>query len=170
VVNSFQENSEQKVLNYAVFLLSRRDYTTHELTQKLTTKFSRTEKSKLENAHQLINSAIDKVFEYGYLNDFRYCESFIRMSVGKNRGKTRIKNELKFKGVVGELIERAINNADVDWFELAVMCLDRKLGKLTIDDVLTDQKLKAKHFRFLISRGFNSEEVQYAMETLKQQL
>ncbi|GAA6166330.1 regulatory protein RecX [Sessilibacter corallicola] len=163
------ENSENKVFNHAVFLLSRRDYTTHELKQKLVVKFVRSDKSKIENAHVFIEQAITKISEYGYLNDARYCESFIRMSAGKYRGKTRIKNELKFKGVNNQLIENAFNACEIDWFELATVCLERKLGNTSMHEVLSDHKLKSKYFRFLMSRGFNSEEIQNAMDELKHQ-
>ena len=61
----------------------------------------------------------------------------------------RIKQELRQKGLDSLLVEQAIEDLDVDWFEL---CLKVK-GKKFADDAPQDVKEKAKVVRYLQYRG-----------------
>ncbi|WP_197469563.1 RecX family transcriptional regulator, partial [Oleiphilus sp. HI0125] len=55
----------------------------------------------------------------------------------------------------------AFERDDTDWFELAKHTRQRKFGDW---DLGFDLKQKAKQQRYLYSRGFSSDQVNYAFE------
>ena len=72
----------------------------------------------------------------------------------------RIRMELKRKGVDEHIIELALEEDETDWFELAKDCYESRFR----DPEIADIKDKAKRVRYLQARGFNSEQVRYALE------
>ena len=83
-----------------IFLLSLRDRTKKEITLKL--------KEKYKNI-QMIQRAVKKLEELGYIDDFNYALTFIK---NKKYGKQRINFELYQKGINKEIIENAYNYLD----------------------------------------------------------
>lgn len=156
----------KRLIEYAVYLLSRRDYSTHELTKKLRNKFSPNDESEYtaEHFYTALQQCLSKVIEYGYLNDERYSEAFVRSSCAKFRGPLRIRNELKQKGLPNNYISNALENDTIDWFELARTAFDRKFGPDGREGIKADQKLKAKCYRYLSYRGFTSDQINYAFD------
>ncbi|MDG3089045.1 recombination regulator RecX [Vibrio hannami] len=138
-------------LETSIYLLSRRDHGRFELLQKLKSKgYSEGDAEK----------AVQYCVESNYLNDLRYAQSQVRQHVSKGHGVNRIKQELSFKRVDEELIYRAIESEEVDWFELAKAVAEKKFkGKKA-----SDQKEYAKQVRFLQYRGFDFEQINYALK------
>ena len=135
----------------ALGLLSRRDHSRLELAQKLRLR-------QFDN--ELIEPALDKLVEQQWLCDERFARIQVRQHVFKRHGPMRIRMELKRKGVDEHIIELALEEDETDWFELALACYASRFRGRAIDDI----KEKAKRVRYLQSRGFNSEQVRYALE------
>jgi len=135
----------------AVDLLSRREHSRRELQQKLL--------SRAASADDLY-TILDELAERGWQSDQRYVGSYIRTKCLRNIGPVRLFQELRQKGVAESLIRESIEEAEFDWFEMARDAALKKASGLN----LADQKDKAKIYRFLAYRGFNSDQIQYALE------
>ncbi|UJF19013.1 recombination regulator RecX [Vibrio sp. SS-MA-C1-2] len=133
----------------AVNILSRRDHSEYELRTKLQTR---------DFASSEIDEAILFCFEHRWLDDGRYSELVVRSGISKGHGLYRIKQTLKQKGVENQIIEIATQENDQDWFELAKETLARRFSREIDSD-----KEKARRIRFLQSRGFNFDQINYAL-------
>ncbi len=134
----------------ALSLLSHREHGCVELTKKLKLK---------GHEEPEIDAAIEQLKEMNYLNDERFADMFVRGRITKPLGASRILQELIQKGVESNLAKSAIENAEADWFELARELKERRFG----EDTATDFKEKAKQSRYLQYRGFNFDQIKYAL-------
>ncbi|MCB5163054.1 recombination regulator RecX [Marinomonas algarum] len=135
--------------DHALFFLSHREHSSKELIHKLNAK---------GHTEDDIASAVERLQAINYLNDERFTEIFIRSRISKPLGENRILQELSQKGIDRELARRVIEEAEIDWFELARQLKERRFG----NDVATDYKEKAKQARYLQYRGFNFDQIKYA--------
>ena len=91
----------------ALRLLTRRDYTTAELRNKLL---------GAEHGSTEIDEAIDQLSHEGLLNDRRVAETYARTACRvKGRGRLRIQRELEARGVDRELardVASAVSESD----------------------------------------------------------
>ncbi|WP_235614283.1 MULTISPECIES: regulatory protein RecX [unclassified Salinivibrio] len=138
----------------AVGLLARRDHSVHELQQKLTQRgFDQ----------DTIALTLDECLARGWLDDARFAASLLRQGVSKHHGWLRICQDAKRKGIDTELLSRAEQEQEVDWYALARETAQRKYADLDGRLPPAEQKEKAKRMRFLQSRGFNFDQIQYAL-------
>jgi regulatory protein len=145
-----QDLSESELRVAAINLLSRREYSRHELLQKLSQR-----SSNIEQIEQLL----ERLTSAGYQSDQRFAESFLRSRINRGLGRMRIERELKDKGISIDLIDLVLQQ-DYDWFELAYEAGLKKSQNLD----LSDYKEKQKLFRYLAYRGFAMDQIQYAVE------
>lgn len=146
------ELSELRVA--AINLLSRREYSRHELFQKL---------SPRAQDQDELQQVLNRLEELGYQSDQRFTESFLRSRIYRGLGQNRIIRELKEKGISKDLATQAIESEQPDWFELAVQSAENKVR--TVD--MTDYSDRQKIFRYLSYRGFTIDEIKHAIEVLK---
>jgi regulatory protein len=132
--------NEQDLYDQAVTLLAKRDYASGEIKRCLK-RYSSDEDS--------INLVMDRLISHHYLDDSRLIEKEIKKQLAKRHGPSRIKQELRQKGLELLAIEQALEDLDVDWFELAEELRIKKFG----DELPTDPKEKAKQIRYLQYRG-----------------
>lgn len=144
------ELSESELRVAAINLLSRREYSRHELYQKLITRTS---------SETYLLQLLDQLIHAGYQSDQRFAESFIRSRINRGLGQMRIERELKEKGVEQDLIEQSFQE-NIDWFELAYECGLKKFRSLNLEDY----KEKQKAFRYLAYRGFSMDQIHFAVE------
>lgn len=143
------------IFDQALSLLSHREHAAKELANKLKLK------GYPENEIAL---TIKRLQEIHYLNDARFAEIFVRNKVNKPLGVNRILQELLQKGINSTLAKETISNAEADWFELAKALKIRRFGEETTNDF----KEKSKQSRYLQYRGFNFDEIQYAISSKKE--
>ncbi|UIP28438.1 recombination regulator RecX [Photobacterium sp. TLY01] len=134
----------------AVGYLSRRDHAKRELQQKL---------KQRGYSEQEVSDAVAYCQDYNWLDDARYAAMAVRNGVSKGWGMLRIKQEMKMKGVHDLCIKQALEEAEVDWFEQARAVAQRKFGDTQMDT----PKEKARRLRFMQSRGFDFEQIRYAL-------
>lgn len=144
------KEQQTSTIAQALSLLSHREHSKKELITKLKTR---------GNTEEEINVAIEQLENMNYLNDERFAEIFVRSRLSKPLGASRIQQELVQKGISSELAKIAIEEANADWFELAKQLKERKFGTA----VSTDFKEKAKQSRYLQYRGFDFEQIKYAV-------
>lgn len=99
---------------------------------------------------------IQRLRQEGFINDERYCLSFVKDKFRFNRwGKIKISYELRGKGLPTSCIEEALQTIDEeDYRDTLRMILSNKQRSAKDDD---PQKVYAKLFRFAASRGFESQ-------------
>ncbi|MCE0494209.1 recombination regulator RecX [Vibrio salinus] len=134
----------------ALQLLSRRDYGEQELHRKLAGKgFSENE----------IGEVLAYCHDLGYIDDIKFAQSQIRQHISKGQGEIRIRQELKQKSVSETDIDMAFQDFDTDWYELARISAMKKYRVLET----VEPKEYARRVRFLQYRGFDFEQIQYAL-------
>lgn len=104
-------------------LLKSRDYTEHQLRMKL---------RQGVYPDDIIDAAVAYVASYGYINDFRYAQTYIAYA-GKTKSKRQIENSLVGKGISKDVIERAYEQ-----------CTEE--DSVTTEEELIDRLLEKKHF------------------------
>lgn len=135
----------------AMNLLARREYSRHELWQKLVARFA--------EHREAIDAVLDRLADDDLQSDERFAESFVRARIQRGQGRLRIVTELRHKGVASHHIDTALAGADVDWFALAADVLERRFGC----DTPCDLRERARRMRFLQQRGFGGDEIREAL-------
>lgn len=132
----------------ALNLLAMREHSMQELHEKLVSKFD----------SELVDDCLDTLQQQGLQSDERFAEAFVRMRHRQGKGPQRITQELKRKGIIGDVISSSMLEGE-DWNQLAASARIKKFG----DELPKDPKEKAKQMRFLAARGFLSSNIHYAL-------
>lgn len=140
--------NDLELYQYALFLLSRRDYGRAELFSRMKRRMY--EKNDRIIDELLIERVLVKLDEQHFLDDDRVVSLLMQSYVRKGYGPLRIKQELRQKGFIESLVETHLENVEVDWFEKAIEVRTKKFG----DELPSDFKEKSKQIRYLQSRGF----------------
>ncbi|APR70102.1 MULTISPECIES: regulatory protein RecX [Acinetobacter] len=130
----------QRLRSYAFALLTRRDYSQAELTEKL---------NQYAIDPNEVAILVTELAEKNYQSDQRVAALTLSSQIRKGKGLQRIKQALKAKQLDAELIAEELE--EVDWLDQAYQLKVKKFG----EDVTKDPKLKAKQIRFLQYRGFD---------------
>ena len=107
-------------------------------------------------------AAVDKLKEYGYIDDKEYSKRFIE-STSKTQGKRLIEYKLMSKGVKKEDIAAAYEDAETDDNENARALCEKYLRN---KDKTKENVLKA--YKYLIGKGFSYEQADYAVAVFKE--
>lgn len=124
----------------AIDFLSRREHSRLELQRKL---------QRHSDDPVLIESLLDELESQNWLCNERFAQSLLNRRAHKY-GNRRIFQELQQQGVGEQQLEKIRDQLIDSEFERAQEVWSRKFGLLP-----TDQKMYAKQFRFMASRGFN---------------
>ena len=112
-----------------------------------------------------IEKAVEKLAEYGYLNDLAYACEYVRLYSQKD-GEKKLRFALKNKGVEDELIDQAIEQCLTDESQEEV-CF--KLAAKKIKNAELDIKIRQKVTAYLAGRGFSFETINRALTRLKEE-
>ena len=146
-----KKSNYSRCFNSAIYSLAMREHSRQELAQKL--------KAKEFSEGVDIDALLDELEESNYLNEERFVESFIRYKSSRGQGLLKITNELKKRGVCSSLIQTAMKDAELSWFDLAHEQLIKKFG----DKKPKDYKEKTRQMRFLAGRGFSTDVIYEVM-------
>jgi regulatory protein len=148
--------SERSPREIAITLLARREYSRAELASRL---------ERNEVAPDEIETCLNALAEQGLQSDARFAESFIRSRILRGQGRRRIESELRQRGVdaatYAAALAEVVAQEDVDWCELAREALSRRFSSPG-----DTPKERAKRERFLANRGFDFDQIRYALSTL----
>lgn len=141
------EEIKQKLVNYCVY----QDRCHAEVEQKM-------------RDYLLIPEAKDEIFLYlmkeNYLNEERFTRSYIRGKFYiKHWGRTKIKMNLKMKGITEKLISRCMDEIDDSDYEKTIVKLYQNY--FAAQKGLKDYQRKSKTIRHLLSRGFEYDIMLY---------
>ncbi len=140
-----KRDNKTRCMNSAIYSLAMREHSRKELFDKL--------KRKDFSEGVDLDALLDELEENNYLNEERFVESFIRSRIARGQGELKIINDLRQRGIGASLINSAMQEANIDWFVLALGQREKKFGK----NKPAEFKEKAKQMRFLSSRGFSAE-------------
>ncbi len=141
----------QEVLQKACDYLARREHSRKELQRKLAQRCG---------DMALIDALLETMASEGLQSDERFAESFVHHRLNMGHGPCKIQQELKQRGVEVHLIDATLYHNKNDWFSTARAVRQKRFGNAPPGNI----KDKAKQSRFLYSRGFNSEMIQYALD------
>jgi regulatory protein len=135
----------------AFWHLSRRDHSEHELRTKL---------SRKTDNPQWIDEVIHACYEYRYLDDDRFTESFIRSAQHKGHGINRIQRDLQHKGISHQLSAKFLQQSNFDYIDSAAQLLQKRYRER-----IENAHLKQKVMAFLQNKGHTFEHIFSAIES-----
>jgi len=140
---------EESLYEYAVGALGRQMRTVAEIKRLMRRRVSDQRHGEL-----LVDVVVARLKMHKYLNDTSYAESYTRFRKENEKfGRMRVVQDLKAKGVHGDIIESTVGAAygDVNEEKLAREFLKRK--RIVKPE---NQKQAARVFRTLVRAGFGS--------------
>ncbi|MBF0219744.1 MAG: regulatory protein RecX [Gammaproteobacteria bacterium] len=138
----------------ALRLLARREHGVTELTRKLCQKGV---------AAEVAAAVTEALVARNYLSDSRYVQSFTRQRAAQGSGPLKITAELRQHGIAATLITTALQDAAYDWYALARACYQQRYRSEATEAAI-DWRERGKRQRFLQGRGFDYQQICYAME------
>ena len=128
----------------ALRLLSQREHSRAELVRKLSTH---------EEVPGELAQALDELQAKGFIDETRVLESVVNHRASK-LGNGRIKQELQAKGLAPAAVAQAMSDLKDSELARAQGVWQKKFGAPA-----NDANERAKHYRFLLTRGFSAEVV-----------
>ncbi|MBQ8925369.1 MAG: regulatory protein RecX [Clostridia bacterium] len=158
------ESARRKMMNKALDLLSMRDYSRRELSDKLVTKAWEKKEQKdmdLGTLKQQASDICDRLEELGLLNEERFARSYVDELIRrKHLSKSGLKTALIQKGVPRDIIETVLEEVDVDPVEQVRELLSTKFKNRD----LSDEKQKTRTVNALLRLGYRYSEINAAMD------
>lgn len=147
------EGQSKQAFSKAADYLSVRPHTRQELKLKLLKK---------EFPVVAIQKALDKLQEYGYLDDEKFAQMFIEQN--PKLSKKMIINKLAAKGIFAETAQKYLQDVPLDQ-ELQAACslTEKYLKNKNINDC------KEKLYAYLCRKGFDFDTVKKAVKTVTKQ-
>jgi regulatory protein len=136
--------------------LGKREYSQHELAQKLKTFAEDTEET---SAAEQISAILEDFKKRGWLSDVRFTEQIVHARSYKF-GASKIANELREKGISQDLIETAVSQVKDNELENATEIWRKKFKVAP-----TSRETWAKQARFLQSRGFGFDVIKKVLNS-----
>lgn len=130
--------------------LSRRDYSEAQLSQRLARQGGEADE---------IAQVIQWCKAQNYLNQQRFIEMLLRSRAGKGYGLNYILQECAQQQISKSQVLQCAEQLEIDWFQLAAQCYQKKYGQTEI----TEYKDKLKRMAYLQRRGFSSEQIHFAI-------
>jgi len=139
------DDAYKAIYNKALDIISRREHSQKELSDKLIKEF---------NIPELVDSVIHGLLEKDLLNDYRYSESYVVARKRKGFGPKKIGYELVSRGV-NENTALEVIDAEGGWNEAALKAFNKKFKA----GIGADFKQQNKQKVFLQNRGFSFQEI-----------
>lgn len=134
----------------AIGLLARRDFGSKELKGRLA-------RAGFESGAAEV--AVAGLEDQQLVDDARYVENAVLSRTAKGQGPVRISLELKRLGLPPERIAEAVDVRSPDWVERAMELRQKRFGRAQP----SDRDARTRQVRFLLYRGFTSDQVRAAL-------
>ena len=144
---------QRSLRSRALSLLARREHSRLELSRKLAPH-------ALEGEN--VDALLDELAAKGWLSDARFAEQSIR-SKARRFGPRKLAHDLRAKGVDDESIAAGLHAAGIDGVSRIEDIWKRRFRAAPRDD-----REKARQARFLVGRGFATEEVFRFLATVRE--
>ena len=143
----------KKAVDKCYDLLSRRDHSVKELKTKLLRTVDE------ENADR----AIEKMIDYGYLDDEKYAKNLVKyLSETKRMSKNHIKQEMYKRGVPNDIIAYTLEETEIDNVSAVVDLIFTKYR-----NKLDAQDGNKKVIAALMRKGFSYSDIREAFDRIE---
>lgn len=138
------------------------------LAVKYLSKFVKTKKQVITYlkdkgfTDKIVYRVIDKLKEYGYIDDKEYVRRYLE-TYSPKQGRRLADYRLMQKGVSKDDIESVRENFEENSKENALKIAEKRLKNKVIDSAALN-----KTFRYLVGRGFSYEDAEYAVSKFKE--
>lgn len=153
--SSKKKDPDQLAPETALRLLARREHSRLELALKLRQRGVDS---------RVIEDVLDDFEARGWLSDERFAEVFVRQRVESGYGPLKIQADLQQRGVAGTPPE-LLSVPEQHWVEQAVKIRERRFG---LTDISDDWSERQRQGGFLARRGFSGDQVEQALETVRE--
>lgn len=144
------KRAENRLLN----ILQKKDYTEKQLTDKLREGYY---------PEEAIHYALHRMKDFGYVDDERYACTYIRNRID-SKSQKQIRMALQQRGIAADVIARAfLQNEEEGQVVDEVSQIKRILDKRHFCRETADYKEKAKHYAYLVGKGYRGESIRKAM-------
>lgn len=152
-------STENQIFSAAERFLAMRMMSQKELEKKLSAKFP--------EEGEIIQKIIQKCLEYGFLNDEKYAETFLRYERNRSpKSDFFLRRKLFEKGISEEIIDRTLSENPGNEKEMIQKIAEKKV--MTFSKILDQKKKEERLIRFLMGRGFSfSSALEAAKKVLK---
>lgn len=101
---------------------------------------------------QICVKVVEKMKEYGYVDDSLYAKNFVKFK-SKLCGRKKIAFELRQKGISENVVDENVNKIQDE------LLTARKMLEKYLKNKEFDLKMKQKAYRFLFSKGFKNDDI-----------
>ena len=137
-----KKNAKEKALS----ILERKDQTEYQMTKAL---------KDSAYSEEEICETIEWLKELGYIDDIDYANRYLEILITKGRGRIRIKQEMRKKGLSGSEIDAIIDDGFSENQEHEkALAIARKLVDSLPEDI-EKQQLMRKISSKLVTQGYN---------------
>jgi regulatory protein len=150
----------KRCMERALYLLQSSDKTEADLKNKL---------KQNTYPEEIITNVIDKLKEYGYIDDYRYSFNYVRYNI-KSKSRSKINYDLMAKGVSKDIVSRVFDNLDKEECDVVTLqkrIVQREFEKRKFDFEADDKKLLEKILTSLMRKGFKYDDVMQVYYELK---
>ena len=151
------KSETKKAMDYAIRILSLRDYSTHKMKEKLRTR---------KHGNEVISEVIAKLEQYNYLRDEDYARMRIKQLLIKGYADSYIIQKCKQEHlpISPEQIDTIRDDQNLGTQDLIHKLIEKKLrGKTIPNEFEPKMKLKNKIISFLASKGYNFGDISKAL-------
>ncbi|MBP3922963.1 MAG: regulatory protein RecX [Ruminiclostridium sp.] len=154
---SYTEEERIKAKRRALYILAQRDHSAKELYDKLIKNYP----------PELCELTVEIMKDFGYLDEEKYSKKLYRYYMNKGWGKSRIRFELKRRGLSEGLIALCEEEYDnEDYIEEIISLINKKyINKLDFSDYGSVQRVTAA----LARRGFSYDDIKTAMRRVREE-
>ena len=133
----------------ALRFLTLRSHSEHELYNKLLKK----------HTHSAAVYAIEKCRELGFIDDEDFASRYAKeLAERKKYGVSRIRQELKLKGIDREIVDNVVSSLEVDYSASIIDVIQKKYSNCFVDD-----KGKRRMISGLMRLGFTYSDIKSAL-------
>lgn len=142
-------SNERRAKEKALWLISYRDHSKKELTDKI----------KRTCDEESAEKAVERMEELGLVNDRVFAERYARkLLFTKHMSKTAASYELARKGIDRELVDEILDSIDVDEREQIREVIEKKYRNIS------DEKIKRRAFSALQRLGYRFDDIRAVLE------
>lgn len=150
LVSLKDDSIRDKARNQALGQLSRRMRSEWELRDYLKRK---------EYAPEIIESVIEWLAEYGYVDDRKFAEAWVsNRRLFKATSSRRLRQELRQKRISDEIIDEVLSEDETDEKQVLRELIERKQKQTKYQD-------KLKLMQYLSRQGFNYDDIKEVMNS-----
>lgn len=142
-------SNERRAKEKALWLISYRDHSKRELTDKI----------RRTCDEESAEKAVERMEELGLVNDRVFAERYARKLIfTKHMSKTAASYELARKGIDRELADEILDSIDVDEREQIREVIEKKYRNIS------DEKIKRRAFSALQRLGYRFDDIRAVLE------